>query len=96
MHLDMLWFLFPMFIFRPLFLRYFKKQINMEVEKNLHRMISNLTEKINKEMDYLMNQALAYMNEELQVIESLLSRQSPYSSLVMENKKKIKSLLDTL
>ncbi|MCR4399310.1 MAG: dynamin family protein, partial [Syntrophomonadaceae bacterium] len=57
-HLDMLWFLFPMFIFRPLFERHFARQVPYEVEKNLHRLTSGLTERINKEMDALMEQAL--------------------------------------
>lgn len=96
MHIDMLWFLFPMFIFRSLFLRYFKKQISLEVDKNLHRLTSALTEKVNKEMDYLMKQALAYMNEELRIIQGLLTGHSQDSSLILERKHKIKSLLDTM
>ncbi len=71
-HLDMLWFLFPMFIFRDVFYRYFEKQINYEIDKNLHRLTSNMNENINKEMDNLMTTALAYMNEELNMIETLL------------------------
>jgi GTP-binding protein EngB required for normal cell division len=72
-HLDMFWFLFPMFMFRPLFRRYFAKQIPYEVEKNLHRLTSDLNEIINREMDNLMAQALTYMNEELKMIEVLYS-----------------------
>lgn len=72
-HLDMLWFLFPMIIYRKIFRRFFLNRIPAEVEKNLHRLTSDLTEKINKEMDNLMKQALGYMNKELKTIESLLS-----------------------
>lgn len=72
-HLDLLWFLFPMFIFRGVFQRVFYKCIPYEIEKNLHRLTSNLNEKINKEMDSLMGKSLAYINEELATIELLLS-----------------------
>jgi hypothetical protein len=83
-HLDMFWFLFPMFIYRPVFRRYFAKQIPYEVEKNLHRLTSDLNEKVNKEMDNLMAQALAYMNEELKTIEILLSENQRDSSYILE------------
>ncbi|NPV89568.1 MAG: hypothetical protein HPY50_02175 [Firmicutes bacterium] len=83
-HLDMLWFLFPMFIFRNVFRRYFAGQINYEIEKNLHRMTSDLNGKINKEIDALMTQALAYMNEELSMIETLLSENKGESHYILE------------
>ncbi|NLG33613.1 MAG: hypothetical protein GX550_08850, partial [Syntrophomonadaceae bacterium] len=86
-HLDMLWFIFPMFIFRNLFRRFFMNKIPQEVEKNLHRLTSGLTEQINKRMDDLMKQALFYMNEELAVIEMLLEYQgdSGYIKQQMED-----------
>ncbi|NPV93252.1 MAG: hypothetical protein HPY50_21025 [Firmicutes bacterium] len=83
-HLDLLWFLFPMFIFRNVFRRYFAGQIGYEVEKNLHRLTSDLNGKINKEIDALMTQALAYMNEELSMIETLLSENKGESSYILE------------
>ncbi len=90
-HLDMLWFLFPMFIFRNIFRRSFKKQINYEIEKNLHRLTSGLTEKVNKEMDHLMSQALAYMNGELTTVEALLSENTGESSKILERINNIKA-----
>ena len=83
-HLDLLWFLFPMFIYRPVFSRYFSKKIPYEVEKNLHRLTSDLNEKVNKEMDNLMAQALAYMNEELSTIQMLLSENKGDSAYILK------------
>ena len=73
-HLDMFWFLFPMFIFRKIFARFFADQIPGEVDKNIHRLVSDLTGKIYKEMDRMMEQALSYINNELKLVESLLER----------------------
>lgn len=55
-HIDLLWFLVPLPVFRKMFLRSFKKQMPLEAEKNLRRLIARLTENlnraiINKEMD---------------------------------------------
>ncbi|KUG02616.1 hypothetical protein ASZ90_019984 [hydrocarbon metagenome] len=72
-HLDLLWFLFPTIIYRGFFKRHFFKQIPAEVEKNYYRLTSDLNELVNKQMDYLMLQALSYINEELSMIERLLS-----------------------
>ncbi|NSW82809.1 MAG: dynamin family protein [Syntrophothermus sp.] len=90
-HLDLLWFFFPMFIFKNVFRRYFLKQIPYEVEKNIHRLTSNLTERINKEMDNLLKQALAYINEELRMVESLLSEGRGDSSYIRERINRLKA-----
>lgn len=83
-HLDMLWFLFPMFIFRGVFRNYFLKKIPLEVEKNLHRLTSLLTEQVNKRMDDLMKQSMVYINEELNMIETLLVETRGDSSYIKE------------
>ncbi len=69
--LDLLRFLFPMIIYRVFFKRHFVKQIPAEVEKNYYRLTSDMNELVNKQMDYLMLQALSYINEELSMIERL-------------------------
>jgi hypothetical protein len=91
-HLDMFWFLFPMFLFRSVFRRYFASQIHYEIEKNLHRLTSGLTERINKEMDNLMGQALAYMNEELNLIDRLLSENQGNSEDILQRMNSLKSV----
>jgi signal recognition particle receptor subunit beta len=92
-HLDLLWFLFPMFIFRKIFRRYFLQQIPYEIEKNLHRLASNLTDRINKEMDKLMIQALNYMNEELRTIGALLSENKGDSSDILKRMDDLRRLV---
>lgn len=94
-HLDMLWFLFPMFVFRKVFRGFFKRQIPREVEKNLHRLTSGLTQRTNKEMDQLMARSLAYMNEELQVMEKLLSENQGDSEYILGRMNKIKDIFQS-
>lgn len=88
-HLDSLWFLFPMFIFRSVFRRFFFSRIPYEIDKNLHRLTSDMNEKVNKEMDHLMAQALNYMNEELKTIEMLLSENKGDSAYILKRMDKI-------
>ena len=95
-HLDMLWFLFPMFIYRKVFQRFFLNQIPYEIEKNIHRLTSDLNEKVNKEMDHLMAQALAYMNEELKTVEMLLSENKGDSASILKRMRNIKNMLEEL
>jgi hypothetical protein len=73
-HLDLFWFLIPMFIFRPLFERHFLKQIAAEVEVNLSRFAAQWEERINKTIDGMKKQAIQYVEKELSTIESLLSQ----------------------
>jgi len=72
-HLDMLLFFLPMRWFKPLFYHHFRKQIPVEVEKNLYRYISCLTEKIIKSIDAIHRQALFFVNNETRDVEQILS-----------------------
>jgi GTPase Era involved in 16S rRNA processing len=72
-NLDLLWFLFPMPLFKKVFANYFRRQIPYEVEKNFYRLVSGLTEKINREMDKMMDRGLSYVAKHLSTIETLLS-----------------------
>lgn len=92
-HLDLLWFMFPMFIFRNVFKRAYASQIPYEVEKNIHRLTSGLTEKTNKEMDRLMSQALSYMNEELKTVEQLISENKEGSEEILQCMNRIRDRL---
>jgi GTP-binding protein EngB required for normal cell division len=75
-HIDSLWFLFPMFIFKNIFERFFAKQIPCEVEKNIYRLTSDLTERINKLIDNLKNQSLKFVVSELDTVNNILSDQN--------------------
>ncbi|MCX7985594.1 MAG: hypothetical protein N2662_01460 [Bacteroidales bacterium] len=80
--------------FRKIFQGYFKKQITIEVEKNLHRYISDLTEKIFRTIDKLHHQALIFISDEIRTVENILQQtQSDYNRLkeYLEKLQKIKS-----
>jgi len=71
--LDVFWFLFPMFIFKNIFHKHFKKQIPSLVETNIHRLISDYTEKINKEILNLERKSINLIKDEYYTIESTLN-----------------------
>jgi len=73
-HFGLIWFLIPMFIFRPLFVRHFLSQVPNEVFVNLSRLAAQWEDRINKAIDGMKKQALKYVQDELTTIESLLSR----------------------
>jgi len=73
-NIDLLWFLIPMFIFRPLFEKHFRKEIPREVEVNLSRLAAQWEERINRAIDGMRKQAERYVEDELSTIEALLSK----------------------
>jgi len=91
-HLDMFWFFFPMFLYRKIFTRFFSRQIPGEVEKNIHRLVSDLTEKIYKEMDRMMEQALSYISGELKLLESLMESSPDTAGRIAEITERLESL----
>ncbi|MBI5418848.1 MAG: dynamin family protein [Deltaproteobacteria bacterium] len=70
--IDLLWFLIPMSVFRPLVFRQFRKQIVWEVEKNLSRLASQWADAVNRSIGDLARQALAFMQNELATIHGLV------------------------
>jgi len=88
--IDLLWFLFPMFIFRPLFKRYFRKQIKAELLKNAHRTTSLISENIFKEIDLNQAQVLDYIHRELQTIEHALSAMNSKTAELSEEINRLK------
>lgn len=73
-HLDSLWFLFPMIVFKSVFKKYFQNKIPWEIEKNLSRLNSDLRDIINQKIDSLQEQTLKYIITELDTIKNLLSK----------------------
>jgi len=73
-HFGLIWFLIPMFIFRPFFERHYLNEIPSEVFVNLSRLAAQWEERINKAIDGMKKQALKYVQDELATIESLLSK----------------------
>jgi GTP-binding protein EngB required for normal cell division len=74
--LEIIWFLIPMWLFRPLVNRHFLGMLPWEVEKNLYRLASQWSEAIQRSIDDLAQQAEGFITDELATIENLL-RQAP-------------------
>ncbi len=72
-HFDLLWFLFPMFIFRGIFEKHFLKQLPRVIDIHLSRLAYQWEVRINKTIDEIKNQALEYVSNELTTIDALLS-----------------------
>ncbi|MCX7862587.1 MAG: dynamin family protein [Bacteroidales bacterium] len=72
-HIELLWFVFPSIIFKKFFYSHFKKQIHREVEKNIQRLISDLSEIIIHQIDMCKNQTLQYILNEIKLIDNALS-----------------------
>lgn len=72
-HWDLIWFLIPMVVFRPLFERHFTREVSWAVEVNLSRLAAQWETRINRAIETMKNQALAYIEEELATIDALLS-----------------------
>lgn len=72
-HLDLIWFLIPMFLFRKIFERHFLAGLSKEVAINLSRLAYQWEKSVNSAIESMRRQALTYVHEELETIESLLS-----------------------
>jgi len=72
-HWDLIWFLIPMFVFRPLFERHYLRSVAWAVEVNLSRLAAQWETRINKAIEAMKKQALSYIEEELATIDALLS-----------------------
>jgi GTP-binding protein EngB required for normal cell division len=70
---EILWFVIPMPIFRPLVNRHFVGRLPWEVDKNLHRIAAQWSQAIAASIDGLARQAQDFMREELATIEGLIS-----------------------
>jgi len=92
-HLDLLWFLIPMVIFRKTFERHFLNQIPWAVEVNLSRLAYQWEVNINKAIEVMKNRALAYVQEELSTIETLLSNTHGQTDAIRQALKEIQDYL---
>ncbi|OPZ22301.1 MAG: 3-oxoacyl-(acyl-carrier-protein) reductase FabG [candidate division BRC1 bacterium ADurb.BinA364] len=70
-HIDLLWFLVPMRLFRPLVIRHFRRQIPWEAEKNLHRIAAQWREAIDAALGQFAIRTHDYIMENLNAIEAL-------------------------
>ena len=72
-HLDLLWFVIPMFLFRRIFERHFMKGVPKEVKTNLSRLAYQWEKSVNNTIEAMRTQATNYIHEELATIDALLS-----------------------
>lgn len=75
-HIDMLWFIVPMPLFRKKFRDHFLKEIPFEIEKNSYRLIAQLTNNINKIIDEMQQRSVSYITDELDDLTTALSSHS--------------------
>lgn len=95
-HLDMFWFLIPMFIFKPLFERHYLNQIPWIVEINLSRLASQWEERINRVIEDMMKQTLEYVRVEIDTIESLLTKTDEKGSFIQKTIEELRGELKLL
>jgi GTP-binding protein EngB required for normal cell division len=71
-HFDLLWFLVPMTVFRPLVQRHFLRRIPWEAEKNLSRVAAQWADAVGAVVDGLARDAAVFLERELETIEGLV------------------------
>jgi len=95
-HLDLIWFLIPMFLFRRFFERHFVQGVPREVEMNLSRLAAQWEKQINAAIEAMRKQAIVYVHDELTTLEALLSKTGGQSEeirrIMAELEKALKSL----
>jgi GTP-binding protein EngB required for normal cell division len=79
---DLLWFVIPMWLFRPLVQRHFLRGLPWEVEKNLHRLTGQWSESIGRTVDDLARQAEDFVREELDTVEGLVAKAQDQRSAI--------------
>lgn len=93
-HFGLIWFLIPMFIFRPLFERHYLNEIPNEVFINLSRLAAQWEDRINKAIDGMKKEALKYVQDELATIESLLSRAQGQTEELRRTIEELKKIIE--
>lgn len=91
-HLDLLWFLIPMVIFRKAFRGFFLNRIPDEIEKNLYRLVSQFTGEINKEIYRMKEDTLTLLRNDLITVEKILSSEKNETEILAEKIKTLKHM----
>jgi len=71
-HFELLWFLIPMPVFRPLVRRHFVRRVPWEVEKNLSRVAGQWADAVGASIDGLFRDATAFLEREVETIAGLV------------------------
>ena len=93
-HLNLFWFLIPMFIFRRLFEKHYLNQVPNIVVVNLSRLAAQWEDRINKAIDGMKKQALKYVQDEIATIESLLSRAQGQTEEIRQTMEELKEIIE--
>lgn len=95
-HLDLLWFLIPMFIFRRTFEKHYLKQIPRVTDIHLSRLAYQWEVRINSTIDEIKEQALEYVLNELTTIDALLSQAGGQTDEIKEARDGLAKQLEQL
>jgi hypothetical protein len=71
-HFELLWFLIPMQIFRPLVRRHFLRRVPWEVEKNLSRVAGQWADAVGASIDGFFRDATEFLGREIETIAALV------------------------
>ena len=89
---DIIWFLAPMRIFRPLVTRNFVSRLPWHMGVSLSRLASQWKEALSNSMDNVAQQAIDFINKEIDTVENLLisapDRHHEIENAIMEMKSK--------
>jgi prepilin-type processing-associated H-X9-DG protein len=88
-HLDLLWFLFPMFLYRGIFRRHFARQIPYEINKNIHRVTSDISGIVNRSIEDLKDQTYRFIVNELSTVESVMTGDRSTTGDLLETMERI-------
>ncbi len=72
-HVDLLWFLVPMALFRPAVRRHFLRRIPWEAEKNLSRLSGQWADAVNASIESLARQSVVFVRDEIATIARLVA-----------------------
>jgi small GTP-binding protein len=89
---DLLWFVIPMRLFRSWADGHFLKRIPYEIEKNLSRLASQWTERINSAILKMQRDAERNVRDQISTVESLLSRTQSESDGILMSLSEVESL----
>jgi GTP-binding protein EngB required for normal cell division len=93
---DLLWFIIPMAIFRPWAVKHFLGRIPYEIEKNLSRLASQWTDRINAAILRMQREAEKSVRDQIATVESLLSRTQSEAEGIRSALEEIDSLSSVL
>jgi len=95
-HLDLFFFYLPVGLIRLFLKKYFKKQVEYEVEKNLRRHISILTEKILKIIDEYHQFSSKTIQDELITLQRLVQSKSGMEKPYLEIRNELNEMIQIL